>query len=103
MEPIRVRLYGLFPTTRKRYLVVQAFVFGFLAVLLVVAWRYPAPRFGVDERRLPVEIIWFLDHLAWLVLTMIILEALESFVTLRQFARREAAQRQQSAPAVADR
>jgi hypothetical protein len=102
MEPIRVRLYGVFSTTRKRYLKIQAFVFGLLIALLIVAWQYPNPRFGLDERRTPAEILWFLDHLAWLVLAVIVLEALETFVALRQFARREAAQRQQSAPAVAD-
>ena len=56
MEPIRIKQYGLFPITRRKYVVLQSLVFVCLAVALVYTLTLPrSPRFGIDldNPRLP--------------------------------------------------
>ena len=93
MEPVRVKYYGLFPITKRRYLILQTLVFILIAILVFVTVAFPRFRFGLDESKLSPAGVWILDHLFWIVLLMAFLESLDAFFTLRQFGHKEAALR----------
>ena len=96
-EPVRVKVYGLFPLTRRRYLS-QAF-FGIVAlVTMLVGWflSWPRLRGHLSQATLPPAMrvtVAVLDQVPWILLATAALKGLETFVVLRCFARKEAAAR----------
>jgi hypothetical protein len=93
VDPPRIKLYGLFPLTRRRYVaqVVAALV---LAAGLLVGWWFfrESVRQQFEGAALPsVELFlacW--NALPVIVLVLVALQALEAFFVLRLFRRREA-------------
>ena len=93
MDPVSVKVYGLFPLTRSRYL--RQATAGFIALGLVfVAWWFGWPilekRLGTGElptwMRVTREI---LRRAHWLLLGVGAWKAVEMWFVLRAFARKE--------------
>jgi hypothetical protein len=97
VQPTRVKLYGLFPVTRRRYLIQAAAVVVLAAVLLaawLVAW-YPTSQ-KPEMQRPPPQLaltVGFLNSLPWVLLALTAAQAVEAVVVLRAFARKDAAER----------
>ena len=95
MEPVRIKYFGLIPMTRTAYLVTTAVSGGAVVVLVLFAvslgivpfrqlpWDPALAPFGLEG--------WFWNW--WTLGFLVILEAFDVWITLRQFARREAEQR----------
>jgi hypothetical protein len=95
MDPVRVKLYGLFAVTRRGYLT-QLTIAGFLLVGLLVLRTYLPPPPAEQKGHLPAVshwIWWLLNNLPWVVLAFTILYGIEAAVVLRRFAQKEALQR----------
>jgi hypothetical protein len=106
MEPVRVKVYGLFKRTRKRYLIDSAL--GLAALLAVfVAWfalwpvlhgRIESSRQQLHWAELPTWMrltVAVLDVLPWILTATALFKCLEMFLVLRCFARKEAEQTRQ--------
>jgi hypothetical protein len=93
VEPVRVKLYGLFSMTRRRYMT-QLVVAGLLVVALLVVWLVYCLTIRQQARGLPSleHVVLLLDLLPWIALGLGALQALEAFVVLRAFARKQAGQ-----------
>ena len=94
MEPVRVKLYGLFSLTRRRYLM-QLVVGGVLMAVLLGLWLFHWLRLREQVRGLDLPsldwVITLLDLTPWLVLIIALLQSIEAYVVLRAFARKQAA------------
>ena len=95
MEPVRVRVYGLFPLTKRRYLG-QA-VAGVVATLLVfVGWWFAWPpmrdrltRPGLPPSAIRDVIVAVMNNVPWILLAVLVYKGIEVFFVLRAFARKE--------------
>jgi len=92
MELPRVKLYGLFPVTRRRYLV-QSVVewLGVIALVAVWFWGWPALSRRLDVDKLPpvmASIRAVLANVPWIALGLAVFKIFEMFLVLRAFARR---------------
>jgi hypothetical protein len=95
MEPVRVKLYGLMPVTKRGYLFQLTLAACLLGGLLYV-WTYLPPRPADQKGVLPPRSVWIwavLDKLPWLVAAVAALYGIEAVIVFRRFARKEAAQR----------
>src|SRR5262245_34258601 len=97
MEPHRVKLYGLFFVTKRRYLVQLSVTIGLLLGLLGLWWYLPnVPLPAAREGELPPHLVaasWLLRNLHWLVIGLAILVAAEAILVFRRFSRVEAVHR----------
>jgi hypothetical protein len=95
VEPVRIKLYGLFSMTRRRY-IAQLIVFGLLLVVVVSAWfiRWLAIRESIQHLNNPSLdwVVTLLDLTPWIVLVVAVLQVIEAWFVLRAFARKQAAQ-----------
>jgi len=118
MEPVQIKLYGLFKHTRKSYLKQQA-ICVLLALSLLPVWllapRLDAlgykggaatnrhadflPKYEIEAERSPtaglssevVRLIGLLNLIPWIVLGLLAAIAVETCVVWRLFANKEAA------------
>lgn len=94
MTPVRVKLYGLIPITRKRYLIQVGFAL-FLAAVLLVAWflYWPTVRNSLRAANSPTldRIVVFWNLAPVVVGSIVVLQAIEAWIVLRLFARKSAA------------
>jgi hypothetical protein len=100
MEPVRIRLYGLFPTTRRSYvlqLVLAAVLCAGLLIFRLVMPPFPVPEELARKEPSHVLIMGFWSNMPWIVLGLASLQAVEALFVLRRFAREEALQ--QAGPA----
>jgi hypothetical protein len=95
MQKVRVKVYGLFSLTKRTYLVVQGFYFGLVVVAFTLGLCLPRPKPPRGEQLLPfaVAVDRLLDALPWLALLFLLAGALETWIVLKKFARKEAEQR----------
>jgi hypothetical protein len=95
VEPVRVKVYGLVPRTRSRYLVESAVALGFAAVLFIAWWLgWPVLRQRFERQELPavVQVVRVvLEWAPWILLGALGIKLLEMMIVLRCFARRETA------------
>jgi hypothetical protein len=91
MEPVRIRYYGLFPMTRRTYLVVTGVAAVFAGLLLLAAMAlgaHPSTRLpwdpALNQQLFQRVYNW------WTLLALLVLEGLDILLTLRAFARKEA-------------
>jgi hypothetical protein len=95
VEPVRIKLYGLFSMTRRRY-IAQLIVFGLLLVVVLSAWfiRWLAIRDSIQNLNNPSLdwVVTLLDLTPWFVLIVAVLQVIEAWFVLRAFARKQAAQ-----------
>ena len=99
MEPVRVKLYGLFWMTKRRY-VFQAAVAAVGAVLVLAGWYFawPGPQglhARLTEPKLPPSafrtlIVAVMDNVPWILLAALAYQAAEAYLVLRAFARKAA-------------
>ncbi len=101
MEPVRVKLYGLFSMTRRRYLA-QLVLSGLLIVALLVVWlvHWTSTRQQAHALDLPSlrRVVLLLDLLPWIALGLCVLQAIEAVIVLRAFARKQAQQPPSAGP-----
>ncbi len=96
MGPVRVKVYGLFPRTRRRY-VTEAFVGGLLLLAALVTWWLGWPELAARLKRLPqvrgvVMTEAVLANVPAIVLTAAVLKSIELIVVLRRFTYKQALQ-----------
>ena len=103
MEPVRVKVYGLVPLTRRRYLIQAAFGLVCLAGLLVLWWLYWPElndRLSKVTRTALAEVVYLtLANTPWILLGVLALKLVEMAFVLRRFACKEAEARRVAAPA----
>jgi hypothetical protein len=88
MTPARVKLYGLIPMTRRRYLVQLVVALVLSAGLLVGWWLYwPTVRASLEAARSDVldRVILFWDLAPWVIGGIVVLQVIEAWVVLRKF------------------
>ena len=91
--PVRVKLYGFYSTTKRRY-VAQVVFAAVLIALLLAGWTYY--RISLRERlqgidvRAADQIVAVWDLVPWVVLGIAALQAIEAYFVLRAFARKQA-------------
>jgi membrane protein implicated in regulation of membrane protease activity len=88
---VRVRLYGLFPTTRRRY-VIQAAVVVLGAALVAGGWLVfwlPHPPPAADAPPALARIATLMNALPWALLALVVLQVVEASFVLRAFNRKE--------------
>jgi hypothetical protein len=95
VEPVRIKWFGLIPMTKTAYLVTTAITGGVVVILVLflvtlgivpfrqLPWDPALAPFGLDA--------WVWNW--WTLGLLVVLEAFDVLITLRQFARREAEQR----------
>jgi hypothetical protein len=100
MKTVEVKLYGLFRTTKRRYVV--ALFFCYVTVILCVVWArfildLPFPWEGAE---VPAKLAayWPARHFYWLVFGGILLSLVDSIFVLRRFAKAEAQQKSTPSP-----
>jgi hypothetical protein len=92
MTAPRVKLYGLIPMTRRRYLGQLVVALVLSAGLLVGWWLYwPRVRASLEATRSDVldRIIWFWDFAPWVIGGIVVLQVIEAWVVLRKFRAQE--------------
>ena len=101
MEPIRIRLYGMFPLTRKRY-VAQLVAALVLAGAVLGAWWFfresVRQQFGNTEDANALRFVAFWNVFPLVILAVVGLQLLEAFFVLRLFRRKEAERISQTRP-----
>ena len=93
MEPVRVKVYGLVSMTRRGYLMQLAGAVTLVLVLLAFHYlRWPEVRPDATKVRGQFQryVIAFFDHVHWIAAVIAVLLALEAWLVLRRFARKEA-------------
>ena len=98
MPPVRIRIYGLFPMTRRTYLRIQLIGLGVVsamaaacASLLAITGRW-LPRLYPPDLQSLVAIGF------WACVAVVVYDAIETPLMLRKFDRAEAKQQQLAAP-----
>jgi hypothetical protein len=94
VEPVRVKVYGLFPRTRRRYFL-EAMIGANFGLLLFVAWWFgwPQLRQRLAQFDLPPLfrlIVAVLDWTPWILLGAAVWKGMEVLLVSRAFARKEA-------------
>jgi hypothetical protein len=79
--PVRIRLYGLFPTTRATYLKLQGLGFTLLGGLLVAWFVARGTPFAASNA--------FFPYAPYVIAITAVLDAIEVVVVLRKFKGRE--------------
>ena len=89
MEPVRIRVYGLFPLTKRRYLG-QAVAGVVATVLVFVGWwfAWPPMRDRLTRPELPPSafrdgIVAVMNDVPWILLAALVYKAVEVVVVLR--------------------
>jgi hypothetical protein len=94
MEPVRVRLYGLFPVTRRSYLMQVAAVVVMLGLLVAVRLSLaPDLPLLLEKKDLPWHFqvgLALLLNMHWIALGLAVWLGVEVYLVLRLFARKEA-------------
>ena len=93
MEPVRVKVYGLFSLTKRRYLA-QAVSGVVFAVLIFAGWWFgwPPLRDRLTRAEAPASafrdlLVAVLDNVPWILLAVLAYKGIEVFFVLRAFAR----------------
>jgi hypothetical protein len=90
-QPVTVRLYGCISVTRSRYLFQLIFALILASYALIQWWlSWPSYRAWLEKDPTPLirRLIAFWDNLPWILLAVLVLQAIEAYVVLRLFARK---------------
>lgn len=96
MDPVRIRHWGLWPITRRTYLISQTGVaLAWLGLLAIYLLRLPRPLPRIPEGAEGALLFaWTLLH--WIPTVLIVVAiwfVIDMLIMLRLFARKEAAQK----------
>ena len=105
MPPVRIKYYGLIPMTKRAYLIALT-ASGLMALFIVVTG-------GMLGALPPLDTMWSSEHhrrgtdvlallhnyLYWIIVVCLAAQAFDIWITLRVFAKKEAAQRKVEANA----
>jgi hypothetical protein len=105
VKPVWIKYYGVIPMTKTGYLITLAAAGGFAVLLLAFAgiggFLPPLSTMWRHDPRVAAEIGafagWFYNWFWWLLLFFFAAQAIDTYCTLRVFARKEAEQRRQLA------
>jgi len=96
-EPVKIRYYGLIAMTKKAYLWATAlaglFALAFFVMGLVAGLLPPLALPWNQIPRFPNQSgfgVWLYEYFYWILLILLVLEALDILLTLRKFAHKEA-------------
>jgi hypothetical protein len=96
VEPVRVKVYGLFRWTRPRYIRQSVFDFALCAaVLLIWFLAWPGLRNALTKHNLPPEVLAEIaigDQTPLILLAGAVGKVCEMWIILRRFAQKEAEQ-----------
>ena len=93
MTPVRVKLYGLIPITRRRYVAQFVFALVLSATLLLAWWLFwPRVRGSLEASRSEVMdgVIRFWNVAPYFILGIVVLQLIEAWIVLRRFRRKQA-------------
>ena len=95
MEPVRVKVYGLFSLTRRRYLI-QAIAGVATAMVVLIAWYFAWPPMHerLTRPELPPSafrtfLVAVLNNVPWILMAALAYKMAEVYFVLRIFARKE--------------
>jgi rhodanese-related sulfurtransferase len=95
VEAVQVKVYGLLPMTRERYLrqVAAAVV---LAVGILTLWwtAWPAVRSNLETTPASDWVRRLIDVAPWIIVAALVQQSVESWIVLRRFAQKESARKQ---------
>jgi hypothetical protein len=98
VEPVRIKVYGLFWQTRRRYVLQSIFGLGY-GVALLVLWFAAWPgmykqltRWDVDLPAYMRVTVAVLNELPWILAAAAVIKLFEMWIILRRFTRKEAEQ-----------
>jgi hypothetical protein len=95
VDPVRVKVYGVFPMTRRRYLAQLGFAAVFLVVVLAGWWAlWPRMEQRLQDVTLPpapAAAVAVLRRVPWILLAAAALQAVEAAFVLRRFRAKGAA------------
>jgi hypothetical protein len=101
MKPVWIKYYGLIPMTKWGYLIAlitAGAVVSLMILMAAVAGLLP-PLDTMWSRRHHVPSsntgAWLYNYCYWLLLVCLVAQAIDTLITLRTFARKEAEQRAQ--------
>jgi hypothetical protein len=98
VEPVRVKVYGLFWQTRRRYVLQSIFGLGYgvaLLILWLAAWRGMYEKLMRWDLDLPTYMkvtVAILNQLPWILLAAAAIKLFEMWIVLRRFTQKEAEQ-----------
>ena len=99
VEPVRVKVYGLFSLTKRRYLSQAATGVVFAVLILAGRWFGWAPLSkrlaDAPASALRDFLVVVLGNVPWIVLAVLVYKAIEVFFVLRAFARHTSPPRKQ--------
>jgi hypothetical protein len=95
VEPVRVKVYGLFSRTRRRYLI-EAIAGVGSAMVLLIAWYFgwPPMHERLTRPELPPSayrtlLVAVLNNVPWILMAALAYKMAEVYVVLRILARKE--------------
>jgi hypothetical protein len=101
VQAVRVKVYGLVPMTRRRYLVQLTFAVV-LSLALLGLWWHSWPGVRAEMRASPTPatrwVVAALNAAPWVILAAMVQQAVESWFVLRRFAAAWAASVPQPPP-----
>jgi hypothetical protein len=90
--PAQIKLYGLFPTTRRRY-ITQLIIAVLLVTVLLSYWfiYWLGARQQARDLDIPAlnRVAYWLDRTPWIVLVYAIAQTIEAWFVFRAFARKQ--------------
>ena len=108
MEPVRIKYYGLFPITKRGYVIATTVAalcllpacgfflwVAWVAVGSLPPWRWPWELPARPARNFGG---WVFNYFYWIILVGAFLEMIDVLVVLRRFARKEAEQKAKLRP-----
>ena len=98
MEPVRVKVYGLFSLTKQSYLR-QAAAGVVFAAFIAAGWYFGWPPLSKRLAAAPPSafrdfLVAVLGNVPWIVLAVVVYKAIEVFFVLRAFSRRVSPKRE---------
>jgi hypothetical protein len=93
MDPVKIKLLGCLPISRRAYLWTSGVCYAFLLMVLIGMWLMPLDTSEFENPALAA----IAGNLHWVLLAAIPIAALETWIAMRRFAEQERAMRQRAA------